>query len=101
MIDIPLEDLVFVACAAAGGGLLLVALLAGDRIGVMAGTGVGGVSLPGLLLVFVAAFGTGGLFATHLLDAHGVQAALAAAGTGVVGIGLLLSLLGPRRRAED
>ena len=91
MVDIPLEDLVFIACAAAGAGLLLIALLVGDVI----------VSFVGLLLAFVAAFGAGGLFATHLLDAHGGQAAIAAAGTGVVGTGVMFILSGLRRRAED
>jgi hypothetical protein len=94
MIDIPLEDLVFVVCALVGGGLLLVTVLDRDRIGSVIDAEVGGVSVVPLLLAFVVMFGVGGLFATQVVDVHDVQAAVAGTGSGVVGVGVAYILYG-------
>ena len=81
MIDIPVEDLVFVVCTLVGGGLLLITVLVDDIIGAVIDFDIGGVSLMPLLLAFISMFGVGGLFATQVLDVHGGQAAIAAAGS--------------------
>jgi hypothetical protein len=101
MLDFPLEDLLFLGCALVGGGLLLVALKVGDRVNLLSRFDIAGVALVPLLLAFVCAFGIGGLFATHIPDAHGLQAFVAAAGAGVVGLGVTFAVYGRRRRAED
>jgi membrane protein implicated in regulation of membrane protease activity len=100
MIDIPVEDLVFVVCTLVGGGLLLMTVLLDDIIGAVFDFDIGGVSLMPLLLSFVSMFGVGGLFATQVLDVHGGQAALAGTGFGVVGMGVAYFLFGLLRRAE-
>ena len=79
MIDIPVEDFVFVVCTLVGGGLLLITVLVDDILGAVFDFDVGGVSLMPLLLSFVSMFGVGGLFATQVLDVHGGQAALVGA----------------------
>ena len=76
MIDIPVEDFVFVVCALIGGGLLLITVLLDDILGAVFDFDIGGVSLMPLLLSFVSMFGVGGLFATQVLDVHGGQAAV-------------------------
>ena len=81
MIEIPVEDLVFIVCALVGGGLLLITVLFDDILGgifdaLHIGFDIGGMSLMPLLLAFVAMFGVGGLFATQVLDVHGGQAAI-------------------------
>ena len=76
MIDIPVEDFVFVVCALVGGGLLLITVLVDDILGAVFDFDIGGVSLMPLLLSFVSMFGVGGLFATQVLDVHGGQAAI-------------------------
>ena len=76
MIDIPVEDFIFVVCALIGGGLLLITVLVDDILGAVFDFDVGGVSLMPLLLSFVSMFGVGGLFATQVLDVHGGQAAI-------------------------
>ena len=76
MIDIPVEDLVFVVCTLVGGGLLLITVVVDDILGAVFDFDIGGVSLMPLLLSFVSMFGVGGLFATQVLDVHGGQAAL-------------------------
>lgn len=100
MIDIPVEDLVFVVCTLVGGGLLLLTVLLDDIIGAVFDFDIGGVSLMPLLLSFVSMFGVGGLFATQVLDVHGGQAAIAGTGFGVVGMGVAYLLFGLLRRAE-
>lgn len=100
MIDIPVEDLVFVVCTLVGGGLLLITVLLDDIIGAVFDFDIGGVSLMPLLLSFVSMFGVGGLFATQVLDVHGGQAAVAGTGFGVVGMGVAYLLFGLLRRAE-
>ena len=75
MIDIPVEDFMFVVCLLVGGGLLLITVLVDDILGAVFDFDVGGVSLMPLLLSFVSMFGVGGLFATQVLDLHGGQAA--------------------------
>jgi membrane protein implicated in regulation of membrane protease activity len=100
VIDIPVEDLVFVVCALVGGGLLLVTVLVDDLLGAILHFDVGGVSLMPLLLSFVSMFGVGGLFATQVLDVHGGQAALVGTLFGLVGLGIAFLLFGVMRRAE-
>jgi membrane protein implicated in regulation of membrane protease activity len=100
MIDIPVEDLVFVVCTLVGGGLLLITVLVDDIIGAVIDFDIGGVSLMPLLLAFISMFGVGGLFATQVLEVHGGQAAIAGTGFGVVGMGLAYIIFGLLRRAE-
>ena len=64
MIEIPVEDFIFVVCALVGGGLLLITVLVDDILGAVFDFDIGGVSLMPLLLSFVSMFGVGGLFAT-------------------------------------
>ena len=100
MIDIPVEDFVFVVCALVGGGLLLITVLLDDILGAVFDFDVGGVSLMPLLLSFVSMFGVGGLFATQVLDVHGGQAAVVGVGFGLVGMGIAYGLFSALRRAE-
>ena len=100
VIDIPVEDLVFVVCALIGGGLLLVTVLVDDILGAILNFDIGGVSLMPLLLSFISMFGVGGLFATQVLDVHGGEAALVGTLFGLVGLGLAFLLFGVMRRAE-
>ncbi|MBA2700475.1 MAG: hypothetical protein H0U58_02085 [Chloroflexi bacterium] len=100
MIDIPVEDFIFVVCALVGGGLLLVTVLLDDILGAVFDFDVGGVSLMPLLLSFVSMFGVGGLIATQVLDVHGGQAAIWGAGFGVAGLLLAYVIFGTLRRAE-
>ena len=100
MIDIPVEDFVFVVCALVGGGLLLITVLLDDVLGAIFNFDIGGVSLMPLLLSFVSMFGVGGLFATQVLDVHGGQAALWGGGFGLVGLGLAYGVFSFLRRAE-
>jgi membrane protein implicated in regulation of membrane protease activity len=100
MIDIPVEDFIFVVCALIGGGLLLITVLVDDLLGAVFDFDVGGVSLMPLLLSFISMFGVGGLFATQVLDVHGGAAAAWGAGFGLVGIGLAYGIFRTLRRAE-
>ena len=100
MIDIPVEDFVFVVCALVGGGLLLITVLVDDILGAVFNLDVGGVSLMPLLLSFVSMFGVGGLFATQVLDVHGGQAAAWGGGFGLAGLGIAYTLFSTLRRAE-
>jgi hypothetical protein len=100
MIDIPVEDLVFVVCTLVGGGLLLITVLVDDILGAIINIDIGGVSLMPLLLAFVSMFGVGGLVATQALDIHGGQAAIVGSGFGVAGMGVAYTLFGLLRRAE-
>lgn len=100
MIDIPVEDFIFVVCALVGGGLLLVTVLVDDILGAMFDLDIGGVSLMPLLLSFVSMFGVGGLFATQVLDVHAGMAAIWGAGFGVVGLALAYGIFSTLRRAE-
>ncbi|TFG68884.1 MAG: hypothetical protein E4H24_02370 [Thermomicrobiales bacterium] len=100
MIDIPVEDLIFVVCALIGGGLLLITVLLDDILGAIFDFDIGGVSLMPLLLSFISMFGVGGLFATQVLDIHGGQAAVVGAGFGLVGMGIAYGLFSLLRRSE-
>jgi membrane protein implicated in regulation of membrane protease activity len=105
MIEIPVEDLVFVVCTLVGGGLLLVTVLVDDILGGLLdafhlGVDLGGVSLMPLALGFVSMFGVGGLFATQVLDVHGGQAAAVGAVGGALGFGLVFVLFTILRRSE-
>jgi membrane protein implicated in regulation of membrane protease activity len=100
MIDIPVEDLVFVVCTLVGGGLLFLTVLLDDIIGAIFDFDIGGVSLMPLLLSFISMFGVGGLFATQALDVHGGQAAVMGSGFGIVGMGVAYLLFSLLRRAQ-
>jgi membrane protein implicated in regulation of membrane protease activity len=100
MIDIPVEDFVFVVCTLVGGGLLLITVLLDDILGAVFDFDVGGVSLMPLLLSFVSMFGVGGLFATRVLDVHGGQAAAWGGGFGVAGMAIAYFIFSALRRAE-
>lgn len=100
MIDIPVEDFIFVVCALIGGGLLLITVLVDDILGAVFDFDVGGVSLMPLLLSFVSMFGVGGLFATQVLDVHGGQAAIWGTGFGLAGLALAYGVFSALHRAE-
>ena len=100
MIDIPVEDFIFVVCALIGGGLLLITVLVDDILGAVFDFDVAGVSLMPLLLAFVSMFGVGGLIATQVLDLHGGQAALVGTVFGLAGMGIAYALFSFLRRAE-
>lgn len=100
MIDIPVEDLVFVVCTLVGGGLLLITVLVDDILGAIIDFDIGGVSLMPLLLAFISMFGVGGLLATQVLDVHGGQAAIVGSGFGIAGMGIAYLVFGLLRRAE-
>jgi hypothetical protein len=100
MIDIPVEDFVFVVCALVGGALLLITVLIDDILGAIFEFDIGGVSLMPLLLAFVSMFGVGGLFATQVLDVHGGQAAVVGTAFGLAGLGITFALFSVLRRGE-
>ena len=100
MIDIPVEDFVFVVCALIGGGLLLITVLLDDILGAVFDFDVGGVSLMPLLLSFISMFGVGGLFATQILDLHGGQAALVGTIFGMIGMAIAWALFTLLQRSE-
>jgi membrane protein implicated in regulation of membrane protease activity len=100
MIDVPVEDSIFVICALIGGGLLFITVLLDDILGAIFNFDVGGVSLMPLLLSFISMFGVGGLFATQVLDVHGGQAALVGTAFGLAGMGIAYGLFSVLRRAE-
>ena len=105
MIDVPIEDLIFVVCTLVGGGLLLVTVLVDDILGgvldaLHVGFDIGGVSLMPLLLGFVSMFGVGGLFATQVLDLHAGPAALVGTVGGVIGFLIVYVMFGLLRRSE-
>lgn len=100
MIDIPVEDFVFVVCTLVGGSLLLVTVVLDDILGAIFHFDIGGVSLMPLLLSFVSMFGVGGLFATQVLDVHGGQAALIGSAFGLAGLGVAYALFSVLRKAE-
>lgn len=104
-ITIPIEDIVFVAAALVGGGLLLLTVLVDDVLGGILDAlnvdfSIGGISLMPPLLAFVAMFGVGGIFATQVLDLHGGQAALVGVGFGLLGFAVAFLLFRALRRAE-
>jgi membrane protein implicated in regulation of membrane protease activity len=101
MIDIPVDDFIFVVCALVGGGLLLITVLLDDLLGAVFDFDVGGVSLMPLLLSFVSMFGVGGIFASQVLDLHGAQAALVGVAFGLVGLGIAYLLFSALQRAES
>jgi membrane protein implicated in regulation of membrane protease activity len=91
VIEIPVEDFVFVVCALVAGGLLLITVLVDDILGGIFDSlniDVGGASLMPLLLSFIAMFGVGGLFATQVLDLHGGTAAVVGVFFGLVGVAI-------------
>jgi membrane protein implicated in regulation of membrane protease activity len=101
MIDIPVDDFIFVVCALVGGGLLLITVLLDDILGAVFDFDVAGVSLMPLLLSFVSMFGVGGIFASQVLDLHGAQAALVGVAFGLVGLGIAYLLFSALQRAES
>ena len=100
MIDIPVENFVFLLCALVGGGLLLLTVLLDDILGAIFHFDVAGTSLMPLLLSFIAMFGVGGLFATEFLDVHGGQAALIGTIFGLAGMGVAFAMFSMLRRAQ-
>lgn len=100
MIDIPVENFVFIVCTLVGGGLLLLTVLLDDIFGAVFDFDIAGASLMPLLLSFIAMFGVGGLFATEILDVHGGQAALVGTIFGLVGMGIAWVLFSLLRRAQ-
>ncbi len=100
MIDIPVENFVFIVCTLVGGGLLLLTVLLDDILGAVFDFDIAGTSLMPLLLSFVSMFGVGGLFATEILDLHGGQAALVGTIFGLVGMGIAWVLFSLLRRAQ-
>ena len=105
MIQVALDDLVFVVCTLVGGGLLLITVLVDDILGGLLdalhlGFDIGGVSLMPLLLGFVSMFGVGGLFATQVLDIHGSQAGLIGFIGGVIGFAIVFLMFNVLRRSE-
>jgi membrane protein implicated in regulation of membrane protease activity len=105
MIEIPIEDWVFVLCVLVGGGLLLVTVLLDDILGgvlefLNIEFDLGGVSLMPLMLGFISMFGVGGLFATQVLDVHGAQAAVVGTISGGFGFAIVYGLFSIFRRSE-
>lgn len=105
MVQIPVEDFVFVVCTLVGGGLLLVSVLVDDILGgildaLNIGFDIAGVSLMPLALAFVSMFGVGGLFATQVLDVHGGTAAVIGSLFGAGGFGVAFVLFSVMRRSE-
>lgn len=105
MIDLPVEDLVFLVCTVIGGGLLLITVLLDDILGGLLDAAgfhfdIGGMSLMPLALAFISMFGVGGLFATRILDLHGGPAAVVGAVSGTIGAGIAFGLFTALRRAE-
>ena len=100
MIDIPVEDFVFVVCALIGGGLLLITVLLDDILGAVFDFDVGGVSLMPLLLSFISMFGVGGLFATRCSTSTAGRRRWSASAFGLVGMGIAYGLFSALRRAE-
>jgi membrane protein implicated in regulation of membrane protease activity len=100
MIDIPIENFVFLVCTLVGGGLLLITVLVDDVLGAVFDFDVAGTSLMPLLLSFISMFGVGGLFATQILDVHGGQAALVGTIFGLVGVALAWALFTVLQRAQ-
>jgi membrane protein implicated in regulation of membrane protease activity len=105
MIDVPIEDLIFVVCTLVGGGLLLITVLVDDILGgvldaLHVGFDIGGVSLMPLLLGFVSMFGVGGLFATQVLNLHAGPAAIVGTIGGVIGFLIVYVMFSLLRRSE-
>jgi len=100
MIDVPVENFVFIVCTLVGGGLLLLTVLVDDILGAVFDFDIAGTSLMPLLLSFISMFGVGGLFATEILDVHGGQAALIGTIFGLFGMGIAYVLFSVLRRAQ-
>ncbi len=100
MIDVPVENFVFIVCTLVGGGLLLLTVLVDDLLGAVFDFDIAGTSLMPLLLSFIAMFGVGGLFATEILDVHGGQAALVGTVFGLFGMAIAYTLFTLLRRAQ-
>lgn len=100
MIDIPVENFVFIVCTLVGGGLLLLTVLLDDILGAVFDFDIAGTSLMPLLLSFVSMFGVGGLFATEIMGVHGGQAALVGTIFGLIGMGIAYALFTLLRRAQ-
>lgn len=96
---------VFTICLVAGGLLLFLSVVVGDVFaGVLdaahLGVDVGGVSLLPLLLGFVSMFGAGGLFCTTVLGLGIGVSTLIAAGSGLLGSGLVFGMFNMLVRSE-
>jgi membrane protein implicated in regulation of membrane protease activity len=105
MLEIPVDDLVFIVCTLVGGGLLLITVLLDDVLGGLLDVlhidfDIGGVSLVPLLLGFVSMFGVGGLFATQVLDVRGGQAAIIGTVSGLIGFSVVYVMFNLLRKSE-
>ena len=100
MVDIAVEDLVFLICTLVGGGLLLVTVVVDDILGAIVHFEVGGVPVMPLVLSFVTMFGVGGLLATQVLDVHGGRAAIVGGALGLAGLGVAYLLFGVMRPVD-
>jgi membrane protein implicated in regulation of membrane protease activity len=105
MIDVPVDDLVFIVCTLVGGGLLLITVLLDDVIGGLFDVlhidfDIGGVSLVPLMLGFVSMFGVGGLFATQVLEVRGGQAAIVGTVSGLIGFSIVYLMFNLLRKSE-
>ena len=100
MIDVPVENFVFIVCTLVGGGLLLLTVLLDDILGAVFDFDIAGTSLMPLLLSFISMFGVGGLFATEILDLHGGQAAIVGTIFGLIGMGIAYTLFTLLRRSQ-
>jgi len=99
-------DLVFGACLAIGGGLLLLTLIFDDLFGgilnaIHLGFDLGGVSPTPVLLGFVAMFGIGGLFGLHSFGLGPGGATVVGLGAGAVGAGIVLGAFRVLKSAES
>ena len=99
VIDLPLEDLLFIVAAIVGGGLLVIALVFDDVLASMVEVEVAGVAVLPLGLAALALAGVGGLVATQVLDVHGITAWIVAAIAGVLGLAVGWVLFGVTRRS--
>jgi hypothetical protein len=105
MIELRIDEMVFVGAALVGGGLLLITVLVDDVLGGMLdalhlGLSIGGVSLAPPLIAFVAMFGVGGIFASQVLGVHEGGAALVGVAFGLGGFILAYALFRMLRRSE-
>src|SRR2546427_8561647 len=99
-------DLVFGACLAIGGGLLLLTLIFDDIFGgflnaIHFGLDLGGISPTPVLLGFVAMFGVGGLLGIHGFGVSVGLATLIGVVAGLIGAGVVLGAFKALRSAES
>lgn len=99
-------DLVFAACLALGGALLLFTLIFDDIFGGLLGAihlgfDVAGVSPTPMLLGFIAMFGIGGLFGLHSLGLGVGGATAVGCAVGLLGAAIVFGAFRVLRQAES